>query len=354
MTISTDDLRAAVQAGTITEAQAVSIITLSEARQGFRENIEGLDEPFELFKGFNEIFIVLGLSILFAGFVGVTGLLSVVVGEASFLPSIIGIAGVWVAARYFIGVRRMIGPASALAAMFACFSIALGLSVASLFDASNEAVAAIVGASTTGLLLLFWRVFHVPFVLALVALSAWMTSFAATSQNGFSLLRFQDLFDLTSSGPYPLVTLVLGLVALFFAMRFDMSDPHRVTRRSVDGFWLHVIAAPAIVNTVALTISTSGTMVGQIGVLVFVILIGAFAIIIDRRSFLISGVGYAVAIAVTALDGKAFYFMLLLGVFLVTLGAQWEALRNWMMKRLPDFPGKDRLPPWQQPVDHTN
>ena len=111
------------------------------------------------------------------------------------------------------------------------------------------------------------------------------------------------------------------------------------------------MAAPAIVNTVALTLSQSGTVVGQIGVLVFIVLIGAFAIIIDRRSFLISGVGYAVALAVTALDSKAFYFMLLLGVFLVTLGAQWEVLRNWMMERLPDFPGKDRLPPWKRAVD---
>ena len=52
-----------------------------------------------------------------------------------------------------------------------------------------------------------------------------MTSFAVTSPNGMSLFSFRDLFDLTTSGPYPLVTLALGLFALFFAMRFDMSDP---------------------------------------------------------------------------------------------------------------------------------
>jgi hypothetical protein len=30
----------------------------------------GLDEPFELFKGFNEIFIVVGLTILYLGLPG--------------------------------------------------------------------------------------------------------------------------------------------------------------------------------------------------------------------------------------------------------------------------------------------
>ena len=72
MSLTSDDLRAAVQNGTITEAQAAGIIALSDARRGARENLSGLDEPFELFKGFNEIFIVVGLSILYAGWSGLT------------------------------------------------------------------------------------------------------------------------------------------------------------------------------------------------------------------------------------------------------------------------------------------
>jgi hypothetical protein len=39
-----------------------------------RTHLTGLDEPFELFKGFNEIFIVVGLTILYLGFAGITGL----------------------------------------------------------------------------------------------------------------------------------------------------------------------------------------------------------------------------------------------------------------------------------------
>ena len=68
--IMRDDLRAAVAAGIMTEAQAASLASLADARRGARENLAAGDEPFELFKGFNEIFIVVGLGILAAGWPG--------------------------------------------------------------------------------------------------------------------------------------------------------------------------------------------------------------------------------------------------------------------------------------------
>ena len=66
-TISKDDLKAAVGSGLLTEAQAANLISLSDSRRGARENLAVGDEPFELFKGFNEIFIVVGLIILAVG-----------------------------------------------------------------------------------------------------------------------------------------------------------------------------------------------------------------------------------------------------------------------------------------------
>ena len=72
--IERDDLRAAVSAGIVTEAQAASLSSLAHSRSGARENLAPGDEPFELFKGFNEIFIVIGLVILAVGWAGVNGL----------------------------------------------------------------------------------------------------------------------------------------------------------------------------------------------------------------------------------------------------------------------------------------
>ena len=71
-----------------------------------------------------------------------------------------------------------------------------------------------------------------------------------------------------------------------------------------------------------------------------------FAIIIDRRSFLVAGIGYVVAIAITVAEGDAFVIILILGAGLVLLGAKWEAIRCFLMTRLPNFPGKTRLPPY--------
>ena len=69
--IERDDLKAAVGSGLINEKQAAGLISLSDSRRGARENLNPGDEPFELFKGFNEIFIVIGLIILSFGWWGV-------------------------------------------------------------------------------------------------------------------------------------------------------------------------------------------------------------------------------------------------------------------------------------------
>ena len=112
------------------------------------------------------------------------------------------------------------------------------------------------------------------------------------------------MFLLTNDGPFAILTMALGLVGLIVALWVDMSDPHRLTRRAQSGFWLHVIAAPAIVNTVALTLFEIGTLPAQASLIAFVAAMAIFAIVIDRRSFLVSAVGYIVALSMTV-DGRS-------------------------------------------------
>ncbi|MGL4320972.1 MAG: hypothetical protein ACRCS3_08925, partial [Paracoccaceae bacterium] len=118
-----DDLRAGEAAGIVTEAQAASLQALAHGRAGARENLAPGDEPFELFKGFNEIFIVVGLGILAMGYAGVAGIW-VAVGYAdlptrTFIAALIGVGILWLLAEYFVRRRRMIAPAIALSVMFA-------------------------------------------------------------------------------------------------------------------------------------------------------------------------------------------------------------------------------------------
>ena len=350
MTLTRDDLRAAVSTGTISESQAVGIIALAEARQGMRENLEGLDEPFELFKGFNEIFIIVGLVILYTGWVALSGLgffmaasdgsLGMTMAAAFTLVVLAGLSG------YFTLKRRMVGPSIALAVMTGISGGQLGLALGVGMADTIAGIASIAGAIATVVLTAYWVMFRVPFAMPLIALSVFATLFALTIMGGADLNQPQDVFLLTADGPFSILTIALGLIGLAIALRFDMSDPHRVTRRAANGFWLHVIAAPAIVNTIALTLFQIGTPLAFGTLLAFIALMALFAIVIDRRSFLVSGIGYVVAMFTIVAEGQAALIIVILGAGLVLLGAQWEKLRSVLMRGLPAFPGKNRLPPW--------
>lgn len=347
--ISRDDLRAAVASGTLTEAQAASLVVLAEERAGVRAHLSGLDEPFELFKGFNEIFIVVGLVILYMGFAGVTGM--TMLGTTSgyilgMVYAVLGMGAVILLARYFTLRRRMVAPSIALSVMFGLLAGQFGMAFSAMLDLSTPqtltCAAAIAGVALSG----YYALFRVPFTVALIAVAVYATVFGLTTLGGSFPETPRDIFLLSADGPFAIVTMALGLIGLIVAMSFDMSDPHRVTRRAASGFWLHVIAAPAIVNTIALTLFDAGTIPAQIMLAAFVALMAVVAVVIDRRSFLVSGVGYVVALAVTVAEGQAFFVILTLGAGLVLLGAQWEALRRAIMRALPTFPGKTRLPPY--------
>ena len=350
MSLSRDDLRAAVAAGMISEAQAASVLALSEARAGVRERASGLDEPFELFRGFNEIFIVVGLVILYSGWMGVTGSSALVsLGPTSSSFALYG--GITMAtsaalAGYFTLKRRMVAPSIALTIMFALAALQLGASL-SWHWGLNFHLRAVAASGFATLAMLGWyAAFRIPFSMALVALGVFVTAGAALILQGAAVPRPEELFLLSADGPFAVLTIVLGLVGLAVAMTFDMSDPHRVTRRAQTGFWLHVIAAPAIVNTVALTLFTDGSPGALLILLAFLAFLALFAVVIDRRSFLVAGVGYVVALSLGVLEDQAMLAILLLGLGLVLLGAFWEKLRAGLMRALPRFPGKDRLPPW--------
>jgi hypothetical protein len=347
--ITRDDVRAAVASGTLSEAQAASLIVLSEERAGVRAHLSGLDEPFELFKGFNEIFIVVGLVILYMGFAGVAGLTLFGTTNGYILGmvySVIAMGAIVLLARYFTLKRRMVAPSIALSVMFGLSSAQFGMAFSAMLDLTTpQTLTCAAGIAALGLTA-YYALFRVPFTVALIALSVYATVFGVTTLGGTFPKDPRDIFLLSADGPFAVITMCLGLVGLIVAMTFDMSDPHRVTRRAASGFWLHVIAAPAIVNTIALTLFDAGTIPAQIALGAFIALLAVIAVVIDRRSFLVSGVGYVVALAITVAEGQAFFVILILGAGLVLLGAQWEGLRRAIMRGLPAFPGKTRLPPY--------
>lgn len=329
--INPEDLRAAVQRGIVTEAQSAQLIALASARQTAKESVAAVEEPFVLFKGFNEIFVVVGLTILFIGWAGVATLMGLDLDAPAGLTTaalagltIAGLAGV---GRYFTTIRRMVAPSIALSVMTALAAVVLGFALlgAGSLAAVSLFVAVVMAAH--------YYVFRIPFSAAIIAGAAYFAVFTA-----WSLRMGDDGMGLT------LLTILFGLVVFALAMRLDMSDPLRVSTRSATAFWLHVVAAPAIVNTVAMRLLANGSAGAQAGLLAFLLLIAVVAVVIDRRSFLISGAGYSVALAATLFEGGAAIAILILGLALVLLGAGWDRLRARLMTALPDFPGKSNLP----------
>ena len=348
--IARDDLRAAVGAGMISEAQAAGLAGLADSRRGARSDLAIGDEPFELFKGFNEIFIVVGLVILTTGW-------SILVGalytqsisnpqQSAVLYGLIGAAVIWALSEYFVRKRRMVAPAIALSVIFAV-NAALGLTAyfAQPFMVAQEDYSSLPLPFAIGTVALFvyWFRFRVPFALAMIAVGMFIVAIlmAATSQG--TPQNPSDLFLLSAGGPFAWITLALGFAVFCVAMWFDMSDPHRVTRRAANGFWLHVIAAPALVNTLALTMLENNAHAALFAVM---LLFAVVAMIIDRRSFLIAAIGYIVALSATMFDGDgAAVTILILGVILLLLGAFWERIRAQLLRPLSGILPLHKLPP---------
>jgi hypothetical protein len=346
--VTRDDLRASVAAGHISEAQAASILALAQSRAGQRI---AEDEPFELFKGFAEIFVSVGLMILIGGVGGLAALFS--------FPSIMMLiiaAAAWGLARYFTLKRRMMLPSIVLVITYALALIGIVMQVLiellpSDIHVTIPALLMLLGVG--GGLILWYRQFRVPFTMFLLGLVGLGVALVITGHiggiEGFVQRGMQ--LDLRSGASTSIGTLLFGIGALIGGLWFDMRDPHRLGLTSASGFWLHLLAAPALVNTVALTFYNMGPGLGYGLLALALLLVSALALIIDRRSFLTAGIGYLIFLigyAVSdASDPRSWVNVLLItGLFLTLLGTFWTDLRARLMRALPDFPLKDRLPPY--------
>jgi hypothetical protein len=356
MSIAFEDLRAAVAAGILTEAQAASVTALANDRMGRRAALPAEDEPFEFFRGFSEIFVSIGLLILMAGIALVLTLFGGV-ALLAVLPLICaGISWWW--AGYFTLKRRMNLPSMVLAT---AFGMGIYLSAITLLAQAEVPLRATVVSAFVLAALglgLWYRRFRLPFaafLLGLFALGAVYTLTAASIEaiSGFvgaGSRGFEGFFDLRESPQFALATLAFGIVAFLVAMWFDTRDPHRIGRHAATAFWLHLLAAPALVNTVALTLYNTGGTTG-IGLLALALgIIALLALVIDRRSFLTAAIVYIAlviswAIGDSSSDGWAFV-LVALGALITAIGTWWVQIRAALLRALPDFPGKSRLPPY--------
>ncbi len=346
---SEDDINSAVTAGALSP----------EAAQSFRNHMSrmrdlprGSEENFRLLNSFNDIFVSIGVVILLLA----VGAIGQAIGEGlaggndqlhdTFQVLFAGgfVAGAsWPLAEFFTRKRRMGLPSILLLLAFVggTFAAVFGLS-ASFAELGNERLAAILGAGSAlvaaGAAYVHWKRFMVPITVAAGA--------AALSGTAIGLIASIVGPDAMNEQVLLGLVFLAGLAVFTFAMRWDITDRDRTTRRSDVAFWLHLLAAPMIAHPIfALIGVTEGDNIGlgaAFGVLAVYVGFGLVALAIDRRALLVSALAYVLA-ALTflfdefgAVELNFALTALVIGSALLTLSAFWLPIRKAVVAALPE------------------
>ena len=181
---------------------------------------------------------------------------------------------------------------------------------------------------------LHWRRFQVPITVAAGAAAA----------VGVVVSLLLASFPVIEQVIYPAL-LILGLAVFALAMRWDMSDTGRTTRRSDVAFWLHLLSAPLIVHPVFEMLGLLGGTPSVTQALVVILLymgLGLIALAVDRRALLVSALGYVIYAIIAlfrefgAISLNVALAALVIGSALLMLSAFWQTMRRITLELLPE------------------
>lgn len=356
-------LRAAVDAGIISADQARQM----EAQLVSPGDGEGENESLRFLSNLNDIFLSIGLVILFIGLFAGASIMSFGAVSYKLLTPMICLplaAIAWVLAEYFTARRKMLLPSIVLACAFVLFIMTAvtafyawtqidhtvsenlrgGLSGMAgsgdiMRDAFDETkVSGLIGCLSAFIAALtFYLRFRLPFTMFLMAGAVTLAAF---------ILSFGYM-----------TLLIAGMVTLCAAVFFDAQDPERRTRVSDNGFWLHVAAAPQLVYGLKGTLelgSDTGSSLVMIGIMVGLTIL---SLLFNRRALILSGLfsfGFAVFTLFQAFGGSMLMKfagpLIFLGILIVLLGGGWRTARGFLLQFFPStgiwsriFPAEPRL-----------
>ncbi|MBB4063397.1 hypothetical protein [Gellertiella hungarica] len=358
--IMRQDLAAAAGEGIITPEQADRLgAFLAARRSATGEPGSGADpasNPLEdsemprFVRGFHDILITIGILILLAGISGLSH-------PALALVAIIPLA------ELLVRRQRLALPAFTLTLAYGgSVTALLMLLMPSFFETQGEEGPSVFFFFLAGYVLTFvpfyWR-YRVPVALAVMIVLAGGTFV-------LMLAAIAELALYDKVGSHPLLTMAFGLAGalaiLAVALRFDLSDPGRVTRRSDVAFWLHLVAAPALLYSLLAVLfflrapendsDISAVATSQpVTVVLLVVAFILFGLVFDRRAFVTSSLlslglslGTLFRQGLSGLDSVFFVVLLALGLIVLVIGVSWPHLRRLVIGALPpDL--KTRLPP---------
>lgn len=330
----------ALARGVISDAQRAQLAALSN------ENRHDSEERLKPVGTFNEIFVTFGVILLLNALSG----LFTVAFHSPTATSIATIAMAWGVALYFDQRKRF-----RLPIIYACISaaIAAGITVNLGFDGHIERLAKAPLEVTLPTLIAAlamlaagaWR-FRVPFLMLPIAIlfTVIITYAARHSDNTISLR---------------LLLGSCGLAILAMAVRFDLQDPLRIKRWSDFAFWSYVVGSPLFVHSLFLTILLQEkkymllSAPEWIGMALLAMVVSFAGLLLNRRALILSTliyVGCVIFRLLSTIGGPAtmlFLTLLLIGLYVISLGSRWVQVRTWVMKRLPaSWAWLKRLPPY--------
>ncbi len=335
---SESDIDGAVTAGAISREAAAAL----RAHIAASHETPAVDEEhFRLLTGFNDIFVSIAIVLLLVA-LGQIGL------RLSYpLTGGLVAGGAWLLAEYFTARRRMALPSILLLIAFVggvagALAGAVELVAPDIDGREGALAAAGIALCAAGAAWLHWRRFMVP-----ITVAAGAAALVATAI-GLVLAAVPQIEEAV----WPLL-LIGGLGVFATAMRWDMSDTQRQTRRSDVAFWLHLTAAPMIAHSIFQMLGVFRADIGVAMAIVVVALYIAFAAIalaVDRRALLVSGLAYVLA-ALYALFRSAGAVELgtaltafVIGSALLCLSAFWQPMRRAVVTALSQSL-RHRLPP---------
>lgn len=346
------DIRAAVGANILSADQAARLEAFMVSRKddGTVDGEIG-QENLRFLANFNDIFITLGLVILFTGVTTMVGIIAApAISGGSVMAGIISALVVggfaWLMLEYFCGRRRLLLPSMALTLIFAGFiSVAVTAFTArsmgidpdfnflDVFGTTGRlGITAFLAAAAAGGAV-YYR-FRLPFSLAVVALNV---AGAVYLFLGF----FGDLGWIVGGAAF----FAMGLATLSVAVWYDMQDPERVRKASDNAFWLHLAAAPQIIIGISTMVTGSNVFGGSISgadhsgqgltLLTVLLAIGLISLALNRRALIAASlVTFIVTLSFVLAEaglGASNIFVLvtiIIGSGVVLLGAGWKTARR--------------------------
>lgn len=358
----------------------------TDARAVAAQTLPG-EEDLRFIRNFHDVFLSIGILMFAAGLGVATAILvgpmlkdAAEGGGEGFRRALTIVAGaaavdalvMWLMAEFFARGRRLFLPSIVILIAFnAFFFIGAGaaygairgldeaffdrLGGAGLEGAIRQASEffLVVSAATTVAIFAFYARMKLPFAMGLgaymLAGTGVAAAFYAMPEKAEAIMQPAQLYS--------------GIFLFLLGVYFDARDPERKTRISDNGFWLHLFAAPLILNsalamTVGLDMLSANTS-GAAAITLAIVLGFAFvSLLINRRALLVAGLLYAL-IASGFLISKiglsqswtVAVTLLVLGGAMVLLGGGWHSLRRVVVAPFPKTGLIARIVPPEPPKE---